>query len=147
MKPSLAVFLHSHSYDRLYEAATLLLTASSMGWRCHLFLFYGALATYVEGKWDDVNIASLTEERRGTTQAPQWPQQLQKSFEQSNVPSLYHILDKARGEPGGVHVCACSASCKTLALNPERVHEKVDEIVGFPTMLRIAERCRHIMYI
>lgn len=144
MKPSLVLFLHDHRYDRLSQAISMLLTASSMGWTSHLFLFHGALASYTEGTWDDVNIVPP-----GKTDhhLPPWAKRLQEGCEQRNLPSLYEMLEKARGESGGVHVCACSASCRVLGLDLDEVRKKVDEIVGLPTMMQIAEKSRHVMYI
>ena len=72
---------------------------------------------------------------------------LQTHFEQVGGISLYEMLEKARGESGGVRVCACSASCKSLGLDLTSVRETVDEIVGLPTMLRIAEDAGHVIYV
>lgn len=140
MKPSLVVFLHSHRYDRLRQAMGMLLTASSMGWSCNLFLFYGALASYVNKTWDEVNVDAGGD-------APDWAGVLQMEFEADNHPSLYEMLEKARDESGGVRVCACTASCKSLALDTAAVRAMVDEVVGLPTMLQIAEDARHVVYI
>lgn len=141
MKPSLVVFLHSHRYDRLRQAMGMLLTASSMGWSCNLFLFYGALASFVNRTWDEVNVDA------GDDAGPDWAGVLQAEFEANSHPSLYEMLEKAREESGGVRVCACTASCKSLALDTETVRAMVDEMVGLPTMLRIAEGARHVIYI
>ncbi len=146
MKPSLVVFLHSYRYDRLYQAASLLLTASSMGWPCHLFLFYQALGSYMNGAWDEVNIATVPDETATAPTIP-WLNDLAHGFEANKFPSIYEMIDKARGESGGLGVCACSTSCKVLGLDMSAVREKVDEIVGLPTMLQIAENARHVMYI
>jgi peroxiredoxin family protein len=140
VKPSLAVFLHSDRYDRVYQAVGLVLTASSMGWPCHLFLFYGALGSYLAGAWDVVNIAATGEDAS-------WINTLQGSLEADNLPSCYDMLEKARGETGGVRVYACSASCKALRADVASVRERVDEVVGLPTMLRIAEEARHVLYV
>jgi peroxiredoxin family protein len=126
---------------------SLLLTASSMGWPCHLFLFYGALGSYMAGTWDDVNITSVGEDDEARGSAPLWSSELQKSFEEGSYPSLFGTLAKARQEGGGVRVYACSASCKGLGLDFTSVREKVDEIVGLPTMLQIADNAKHVMYI
>ena len=142
MEPSLVVFLHSDRYDRLYQAMGLLLTASSMGWPCHLFLLYGALGSYMAGGWDDVNLTS----GEGVS-APEWAGKLQESFETGNYPSLYEILEKARAETGGVRVCACSGSCKAMGLDSESVRGRVDEIIGLPTMLKLAGNARHVLYV
>ena len=145
MKPSVAIFLHSHRYDRLYQASSLVLTGSSMGWQTHIFLFYQALASFVNGTWDEVNI---TESPDGAVaQAPAWLRDLERGFEVSNLPSLYDMIDKAREESGGLKVLACSTSCKVLGLDMKTVRDKVDEIVGLPTMMQIAEKAMHVLYI
>jgi peroxiredoxin family protein len=96
-----------------------------------------------------VNIVDALLQEEGTTgdHTPPWAGQLQASFEQGNFPSLYEMLEKARQETGGVQVCACSASCKTLGLDLTSVRDKVDEIVGLPTMLQIAESAKHVTYV
>lgn len=142
MKPSLAVFLHSHRYDRLYQAVSLVLTASSMGWPCQLFLFYGALGSYVSGAWDEINIVA-----EGSGDAPEWMRDLAHGFEAANVPSLYEMLETAAKEPGGVKVLACSMSCRVLGLDVRSVREKVDEVVGLPTMVQLAECAAHVVHI
>ncbi|MCZ6766376.1 MAG: DsrE family protein [bacterium] len=142
---ALVVFLHSHAYDRVYQAISLILTASAMGWPCHLFLFYGALASYMEGTWDDVNITD--QNVKAGAAAPAWLPELEKNLELANFPSLYEMLQKARTESGGVAVCACSTSCKVLGMDYGRVREEVDEIIGLPTMLQIAGDAKHMIYI
>jgi peroxiredoxin family protein len=144
MKPSLAVFLHSDRYDRLYQAASLLLTASSMGWTCHLFLFFGALASYMAGTWDDVHVGG--DSASGGAPAP-WAAEIQRGFDSGNFPSLYSMIEKARAESGGLSVLACSTSCKVLDLDIEDVRTRVDEIVGLHTMVRIAGETTHVLYI
>jgi peroxiredoxin family protein len=148
MTPSLVVFLHSHAYDRLYQATTMLLTASAMGWRCHLFLFYHALASFDAGTWDEVNITTCSDPHGAAElPVPRWLETLEHNFEASNHPSLYSMLDKARTESGGLKVCACSTAVRLLDLSPQAVRERVDEIVGLPTMMRIAENATHVIYI
>ncbi|UCH83928.1 MAG: hypothetical protein JSW50_16055 [Candidatus Latescibacterota bacterium] len=143
MNTSLAIFLHSHHYDRVYQATSMLLAATSMGWPCHVFLFHQALAAYVEGTWDDTDSIG----RGSPLERSEWSQRLQKGFETSNVPSLYDMLDKAREGEGTLTVYACSASVKVLGLDMPIVRDKVDEIVGLPTMLEIAGGVTHTLYI
>jgi peroxiredoxin family protein len=149
MKSSLAIFLHAHSYDRLYQAASLLLAATSMGWSCHLFVFYQALATYINGDWDDVRIGEPTEPHGCVPPdiEPVWMARLREGFETSNLPSLYEMLEKARSDEGELTVYGCSASVKMLGLNIKDVREKVDEIVGLPTMMKIVGDVTHAFYI
>ncbi len=132
MSKPLAIFLHSSRYDRVYQAANLLLTASGMGRPCYLFLFYEALATFLDGSWSDVRVSTGSAE-----DAPAWAQTLQRGFETSDSPSPYEILEMAAAQPGGLKVCACSTSTKLLGLEPRNVREKVDEIIGLATMLEV----------
>jgi peroxiredoxin family protein len=125
---------------------SILLAASSMGWACHLFLFYEALASYLDGSWDEVNITEGVADDP-LQNLPAWLPQLERGFEAANLPSLYEMLDKARGESGGTKIYACSTSCKVLAVDTATVRERVDEIVGLTTMLKIAGDAKHVMYI
>jgi peroxiredoxin family protein len=140
MSSPLVIFLHSSSYDRLFQAVNLLVTASSMGRPSHLFLFYGALATYVDGSWDDISLQLPGD-------SLPWAKTLARSFELADTPSLYELIDIAKKEPGGLTVYACSASVNMLRLEPDEVGTKVDQIMGHATMLEIASRTDQVLYI
>jgi peroxiredoxin family protein len=143
MKASLAIFLHSDHYDRLYQAASMVLAGATMGWPCHLFLFHQALASYVDGGWDNTDTV-------GGADAPVLSERvarLREGFETSNLPSLYEMLDKARDGDGELTVYACSSSVKVLGLDLQDVRQKVDEIVGLPTMLKISGGVTHMLYV
>ncbi len=143
MKTSLAVFLHSHEYDRLYQAVSIALSGTSMGWACHLFLFYQALASYVGGEWDDTD----TFGGKDALVKPGWLAGLVEGIETSNLPSLYEMLEKAKQQDGKLIVYACSSSVRVLGLDLEGVRQKVDQIVGLPTMLQIGGGATHMLYI
>jgi peroxiredoxin family protein len=145
MKPSLVIFLHSHTFDRLYQAVSLILSASSMGWPCHLFLFYQALSSFLEDAWAEPRSESGS--REDEMGVPSWQRKIEDGFASANLPSLYDMLEKARGEEGGLRICACSASVRILGLDSESVRAKVDDIVGLPTMLRVTETATHAWYI
>jgi peroxiredoxin family protein len=140
MSAPLVIFLHGSTYDRLFQAANLLVTASSMGRPCYLFLFYGALATYVDGSWDDVTPNKADE-------SIHWAGTLARSFELADTPSLYELLEMAKRESGGLTVCACSTSINMLGLDPSVVGEKVDQVVGHAAMLDIAAQSNQVLYI
>ncbi len=150
MGNSLAIFLHASRYDRIYQALNMEATAVSMEWRCYLFLFFDALASFMEGSWDEVNITggnSLASEPRPEIKTPMDDgEKLQKAFELANFPSLYEILAQTR-QSGRLTLCACSASVKLLGLDPKTVKNKVDEIIGLPTMLQITAGVSHSLYI
>ena len=142
MSSRFVIFLHSSRYDRVYQATNLLLTASSMGSQCYLFLFYEALATFMDNSWDDIE--SMT---RGESSAGEWAKTLQRNFELSGSPSPYNILEMARKETGGLKICACSTSMKMLGLEPADVKKRVDEIIGLATMLDLSSDTNQILYI
>jgi len=141
MDRPLAIFLHSARYDRVFQAASLLLTASSMGRKGYLFLFYDALATYVDGTWRDPDALFAASGDAGP-----WAEKLRRSFALSDAPTPDEILDMARRERGGLTVCACSTSTKHLGLEPAEVARRVDEIVGHATMLDLSADAQ-VLYI
>jgi peroxiredoxin family protein len=152
MDEGLVIFLHDSRYGRLYQAVNLLATASSMGRHCHLFLFWEALAGFLDGSWDTMEASA--EEPPGSSSDDSYEgkrlanlQRVQHGFELANIPSLYELLDAAVRDKGGVSVYACSASVRLLALDPAEVRKKVDEIIGLPTMLRIVSQAKHVLYI
>jgi peroxiredoxin family protein len=148
MKPSLVIFLHSHGRDRVYQAASLALAAASLGWSCHVFLFFRALATYLDGAWDTIAVEKEPGGADGDDIGSiELARKLERGFENAALPSAYAMLQKARSEGEGVKVFACSASVRLLDLDPDAVRQQVDEIVGLPTMLRIAESARFAWYI
>ena len=153
MSNSLAVFLHDSRYDRIYQAVNLVLTASSMGWSCHLFLFFGALGAYMADEWDEVNIyrpeqgALFSPGDPADRSAPDWLGQLQRNIELANFPSLYELLKRAKEESGRLSICACSTSVRLLGLDTNAVKKRVDEIVGLPTMLQISAQADQVIYI
>jgi len=136
----LVIFLHSAARDRVFQTANLLATASTMGRPGYLFLFYGALASYMDGSWDDAELAPAE------ATFP-WARTLARSFELSDTPSPYDVLDMAREGSGGLTVCACSTSMNLLGLDPKAVGQKVDQILGHAAMLEIASGTSQILYI
>jgi peroxiredoxin family protein len=148
MTKPLVIFLHSDSYDRVYQAVNMILTAASADRKCYLFLFYHALGAYLSGDWDDLRVAPWGSRRAdGRGEAPPWARVLERSFEAANVPSLYELLTRAKQYDGEVMVYACSNSVQYLKLEPAEVKERVDEIVGLTTMLEISSGSCQVLYI
>jgi peroxiredoxin family protein len=136
MKTGLAIFLHSGGYDRVYQAVSMALSASSLGWPSHLFLFYQALGAYVDGRWDDIRVGEGALDAR-----------VERGFESANLPSLYRMIEKARGEDGGLRIYACSSSVRVLGVDMAVVRERVDDIVGLTSMLKIADSVNQALYV
>lgn len=140
MAKPFVIFLHSAAYDRVFQAASLLLTASSAGQPGHLFLFYGALAGYMNGEWDDP--ATIVDAGEAA-----WRRTLSRSFETADTPSPLEMLDMARRAEGGLTVTACSTSIRMLGLDTAAVKARVDHIAGLHAMIEIAADAQPALYI
>ena len=148
MSKPLVIYLHSDSYDRIYQAINILMTATSTGRKCYLFLFYHALGAFSAGAWDDMKVSrSSGRIEDPPDRPPSWQQRLERSFELANLPSLYELLDRARNAEGSLAVYACSNSTQYLGLDPADVKKHVDEIVGLATMLEISNSAGQVLYI
>lgn len=142
MSKPLVIYLHSDSYDRVYQAVNMLITAASTGRSCYLFLFYHALGAYMAGAWDDLEVSPSA----APGPAP-WQQSLARSFELANLPPLYELLEQAGKADGDLNVYACSNSVQFLGLDPADVRNRVDEIVGLATMLEISANADQVLYL
>ncbi len=63
------LFLHSGTYDRLYQAIMLAITAASMGNKVYIFLFFWALRKFVNGKLDDIEFPAGSYNASGVSRA------------------------------------------------------------------------------
>jgi peroxiredoxin family protein len=141
MSKPLVIYLHSDSYDRIYQAVNMLMTAASTGQNGYLFLFYHALGSFMAGAWDDAQLSPSSGEK-----SP-WRDTLERSFELANLPSLYDLLDRAREADGTLAVYACSNSTQFLGLDPADVKKRADQIVGLATMLEISGNADQVLYL
>lgn len=115
-----SVVLFGGEADRLYEGVSFLAAARARGDQCLLFLRGPALGAFIEGKWAKPE-SGLTE----------------SSFHfQHQTPTVY--LNGLRGQ-GGIRVYACSAWVRLLKMNPRRVAERVDAVVGLNAFLSQAQ--------
>lgn len=112
---SWVVILRGADSDSLYEAAAMTASATSLGIAVTLVWFDRALEALVSGSLDD----------RG---------------ERPSSPA--DLLASAR-ETGRLRLLACSASAVNARAGVEKTRAKVDDIVGWPTvvaMMRTATR-------
>jgi peroxiredoxin family protein len=131
------LFLHSGAYDKLYQAIMLAVTAASMGSTVHIFLFFWALRRFVNGELDEITFpADIKEEER----------RLLEAVPQGSTNMLKEILQEV-GAMGNLKIYACSGAVKLMELDEELVQSKVDDIIGLPTMLKMAEGAETQLYI
>ncbi len=131
------LFLHSGTYDKLYQAVMLATTAASMGNKVYIFLFFWALRKFVNGKIDVIDFpADIQDDEK----------RLLEAIPQGNSNMLKELLDEV-GMMGNLEIYACSGAVKLMELDEELVKSKVKDIIGLPTMLKMAEGAETQLFI
>ncbi|MFQ5688360.1 MAG: DsrE/DsrF/DrsH-like family protein [Candidatus Scalindua sp.] len=131
------LFLHSGNYEKLYQAVMLAITSASMGNKVYIFLFFWALRKFVTDKIDVIEFPDgmNEEDKRLLESVPQG---------QSNM--LKELLSEV-SKMGNLEIYACSGAVKLMELDEELVKTKVKEIIGLPTMLKMAEGAETQLFI
>jgi peroxiredoxin family protein len=136
-KQPLVIFAHSDGYDRLYQVASLALTAAHMERPVTVVFFFWALHAYVSGRMDD---PVFTAESKPTAS------ETGRRITTGNNPPPSEMLRLAR-ETGMVKVYACSASVQYTGLDLAEADSAVDEVVGLATILRLTLDGPNLIYI
>jgi len=119
--PRLAVFLHDGAYDRMHQGLSIAASAVALGRRTDVFLFWWALERLVADRLDEPDFGPGREDATDR-------------FEVRRMPTLRQLLDHLR-ESGLCTLYACSGSAGTLDVTTDRLQGKVDQIVGWSTIL------------
>jgi peroxiredoxin family protein len=131
------LFLHSGNYDKLYQAVMLAITSASMGNKVYIFLFFWALRKFVTDKIDVIEFPDgMNEEDK----------RLLEAIPQGQPNMLKELLSEV-GKMGNLEIYACSGAVKLMELDEELVKSKVKEIIGLPTMLKMAEGAETQLFI
>ena len=134
----LVVFVHSDSYDRLFQAASMALTAAVTDRPVALVFFFWALRALVKGQMDEPRFSGSVSDEAARI--------AQEKIALSNNPPPSEMLTMAR-ETGRVKLYACSASMQMTGLELEETAQAVDEVVGMSTILRISLDGPEIIYL
>jgi peroxiredoxin family protein len=131
------LFLHSGNYDKLYQAVMLAITSASMGNKVYIFLFFWALRKFVTDKIDVIEFPDgmHKEDSRLLEAVPQ------------GQPNMLKELLSEVSKMGNLEIYACSGAVKLMELDEELVKSKVKEIIGLPTMLKMAEGAETQLFI
>ncbi|HCF59461.1 MAG TPA: hypothetical protein DFS52_15890 [Myxococcales bacterium] len=115
-----AVFLHSGDYDRVQQGLSIAVSAASAGREADVFFFWWALDRLIR---DDLD-------------TPVFPghEDLEEEFVERGFPTLRQLIEAAR-ESGKVRLYACSGSLAILGKTAQAVQGKVDDLVGWATIL------------
>ncbi len=133
----LVIFAHSDGFDKLYQVASIALTASVSGRPVVVVLFFWALRAVVEGTTDELVFSAC---------APDAAKIAREKIATSNNPKPGEMLKMAR-ESGRLKLFACSASMQFMGLELEDCRAAVDEVVGMSTILRLSQQAGDIFYI
>ena len=136
-KQPLVIFAHSDGYDRLYQMASLALTAAHSGRQVTVVFFFWALHALVTDSMDEL---TFTAESRSAAE------QAKRRISTGNNPPPSEMLRLAR-ETGMVKLYACSASVQYAGLDPAQAASCVDEVVGLATILRLTLDGPNLIYI
>ncbi len=126
---NLFILAHAATWDGRFQVSSLAASAAATEQRVEIALFFAALASWVEGRWDDLDPAPpLTRAKLIAAQAP----------------SLEAMLAPGR-EAGTIRLYACSASVRYLGLDAARVQAQTDAILGWQSFAdKIARADRSI---
>ncbi len=136
-KQPLVIFAHSDGYDRLYQMASLALTAAHTGRQVTVVFFFWALEAFVSGRMDEPVFAAESQSAA---------EQAKRRISTGNNPPPSEMLRMAR-ETGLVKLYACSASVQYTGLDLAETASQVDEVVGLATILRLTLDGPNLIYI
>jgi len=136
-KKKFVIFAHSGTYDKLYQIVTLAITAASMGRETYIFLFFWALRRFVNEEFDLKRLSS---------EFGSEGERLAKRMQEINPISLKEILQEVRSM-GNLKIYACTAAVKIMELEESLVKSKVDDILGLPALLEIADDAETQLFI
>ncbi|RMF94010.1 MAG: hypothetical protein D6734_08740 [Candidatus Schekmanbacteria bacterium] len=131
------ILSHSSNYDRLYQTITIAVTAASLGNEVYVVLFFDALRKFVEGEMDREDLSDdMGAEKK----------EVYKRMKTMNPMSMQEMIDTVK-PLGNLKFIACSANVEFMGLEKEKVLEKVDEIMGLPTILKMMKEAKNQLYI
>ena len=117
----------------LHQAGSVAAAQLAMGGRCDLVLFHAALARLLEERVDELEPGLDAREAYGDALAS------------GRVRPVSQTLAAAR--EAGLRLFACSASVALLGAGPDAVLDRVDEVVGWPTILGWMSAADRVLYL
>ena len=117
----LLILAHGGSWDMRFQISALAASTAAAGERVDVALFFGALNSWVRGRWDELD--------------PQPPVTAER-LESLAMPPLSEMLAAGR-EEGLIRFYACSASARMLGLDPAQVQASVDAFLGWQSFSRM----------
>lgn len=117
----LVILAHADSWDGRFQITSLAASAAAGGGSVEVALFFAALASWVREEWD-----------RHDPRPPVTAERIASL----NMPPLTEMLAPGR-TAGRIRLYACSASARLAGLDPARVQERVDAVLGWQSFTRM----------
>jgi peroxiredoxin family protein len=137
MADRLLLLAHSGGFDRLHQLSSCAAAATTQGQAVDIVYFFGALSALLEGRLDEMRLEPRDEAREAHLQA--------RVVEHQMRPPSANL--QAAAATGLLRSFACSASLALAGGEPERAAAVVDEIIGWPTVIRLMGTAGHVLYI
>lgn len=133
----LCLFVHSGSYDKVYQALSLANTTLAKGGEVHALFAYGALKRLVRGKTDDLVVEGEP--------APFF-EELRKNIERGSMEKISDLIDMGK-RFGRLKLYACSGSMAILNITRDELIDEVDTVTGLVRFTEIAMDADLALYI
>lgn len=133
----LCLFVHSGSYDRVYQALSISTVVLATGGQVHSFWSYGALKRLVKGRADELGMDSEPEPFRA---------EMEKNLKRGTIDRISSMIQTAK-RFDGFKVYACTASMAVLNVTRDEFDEVVDSSMGLVTFMDLVKGADTTLYI
>lgn len=113
------IFLHRGEYDAVHQGLSIAAAAVAGARPAEIYFSWWALERLAKDQLDE----------------PDLREDIASEMERRSVPTLRQLLAHLR-ESGQARLFACSGSLQALGLNPSAVEGRVDELVGWSSILK-----------
>ena len=121
----LGIVLHSGSYDRVYNALLVGLTALALGRQVRLLFTYWSLEYLLRDRPKDLPLDLEAKEHRRI---------IEKNIAQGRMQGINELLDSVRELEGIVYTCV--GSMTVVGITRAQLSDQVDDVIGMAQFLR-----------
>ncbi|MBI4401574.1 MAG: DsrE family protein [Nitrospirae bacterium] len=135
--PRFVIFAHNATYDKLHQVATLGLTAAAMGKDVVVVLLFWTIKKLAQGQIDAIDFP------------PEYgvhADEIARLLTEKKVPKISEMFREAR-QVGHFRLIACSAGLEYMGVDPEKVAQNVDEVMGLPAILSLTAGAETTLFI
>lgn len=131
------IFVHSGSYDRVFQTMSITNVALATGYEVHLFFSYGALKRLVKGNTDKVAIEG---------EPVYFQDDIERNLKRGTVDSISEMINTAK-RFGRLKIYACTGSMAVLNIARDELISEVDLSMGLVSFLDLVKDADTVLYI